>query len=129
MKFFAFPLMAIALGTVLLTIHSNLAIADPAAIQQKIDAINKSYSEVESLSTAHIKMLKELLETIRDGPSGWTVKVGKQAESPMTKELAEVMGNMISWPPPGGASYCDIISGCNCVGATQNGGVHVCFRK
>jgi hypothetical protein len=129
MKFFAFPLTAIASGAVLLTVHANSAIADPAAIQQQIASINKSYSEVESLSTTHIKMLTELLETISHSPSGWTVKIGKQAETPMTKELVDVIGSMISWPPPGGAKYCDIIDGCNCVGASQQGGVHICFRQ
>jgi hypothetical protein len=129
MKVFAFPLTAIALGAVLLAVQANSAIADSATIQQQVASINKSYAEVENLSTTHIKMLKELLETIRHSPSGWTVKVGKQAEAPMTTELADVIGSMISWPPPGGANFCEIIDGCNCVGATQNGGVHICFRQ
>ena len=123
------PLTAIASGAVLLAVHANSAIADPATIQQQIASINKSYADVENLSTTHIKMLKELLETINHSPSGWTVKVGEQAESPMTKELADVIGSMISWPPPGGASFCRIIDGCNCVGACHNGGVHICFRQ
>jgi hypothetical protein len=129
MNFFAFPLTAIASGAVLLAVDTTLAIADPTTIQQQIASINKSYAEVENLTATHTKMLKELLETISHNPAGWTVKVGKQTESPMTKELADVMGGMISWPPPGGASFCDIIDGCNCVAATHNGGVHVCFRQ
>jgi hypothetical protein len=75
-------------------VHSNLAVAAGAdATRQKIDAINKSYSEVESLSKVetfkplklHGEMLSDLLETISKNPSGWTMQVGKETEMPIQK--------------------------------------------
>lgn len=118
--------------------------------REKIDALNKSNSEVERLGNEMNQALKRraealnaVQEMIGKNPSGWVLRTGDATETrteiPMTKELAATLKALTPvtteitwWPTTGNPTFgepCIASELCYCTKPHGGGGAMICFPQ